>query len=1522
MKRSSRVAGAMISVDLSEDEMDSYFRRASTHMIVDDLHIACINSLHNVTVSGDEKAVDFLKARLDSDHIAAQKLRTGVAYHSPHMKEIETDYAASLQDLQKGNAHFPRRVTMISSVTGDPIYSLDMLSTPEYWVSNMVQPVKYLVATSRMVSPIEQTRKLGVAKQNPVFDLIEIGPHSALQRPTRSVLENMVSKVDMRYFSALSRKKPATDTVIDLAGRLYSLGYPVALDEVNRINKDHTGGARAIIDLPEYPFNHSRIYWHESSLNRHSRLRRHHRLELLGTPVPDWNPLEPRWRKFFDVNETPWIEDHRVKGRPIYPATGMIVMAIEGAKQLADPNRTIEGYHIKDATFSHPIVISAAERTEVQLFMRPVQSTSKNDLASFEYRICIRSGDEWQENCRGLIHVQYETSRSNLDSQENDTRRVQYYRDQYVEAVNSCSYSVEPERMYQQFDSNGLSYGSAFQAMSSLAWDGKLKAVVKLKTFEWNSRQSQHARQPHIVHPTTLDAAGQMMWLALTKGGTKILFDGVAVTRIKSLWISDSGLSYPATTELQACSTSRLKGLRGTDSSMFALDHLGNLKIRVDHMETTSVSADKASVEYPDPRQICFNMVWKPDLDLMTPNQILSYCRGIRPSVTKPASFYQDLGLLLIHYAQQTLNSTRDVDSASLKPHMRKYVAWLKMQVIKDTQGQLDLTQDHRTPSSRGSELMDSIARRIEYSDAEGKFFVTVGRNLESIIRGTVDPLEIMFNGDLAVAHYQELCDKTSSCRQLWGFLDALSHKNPGMKIVEIGAGTGSITSHILAPLMLHGELENGTPRFSEYDYTDVSDVFFGQARNKFTTTKKNMKFKILNIEIEPGDQGYREGSYDLVIAGWVLHATRDLVTTVRNVRKLLKPGGKLVLLELTRPEVLWSGFAFGTLPGWWLSTEKYREWSPCVSEDRWHQILSSNGFSGIDLVLPDYQDGDCHESSIMVATATKEVDPFSPREMITLLVDPDSSIQTAVAENIRQLRSMAGHPDCEVVPIHKFASIKPSKDESLVFLPELEKPFLYNLEEPNLKLLQDLVKNVHNIFWITAANKTAVVSAQAGMVTGLSRVLCTEDSNLSFVTVALEEQGGEKERKIEQWSRKIVQVLALNRKENAEMEYTEREGTMMISRVFEARYLNHELHAMSHPTITVQDFQKAPPLALSITNPGSLESLQFVEDVKYHTDLAPDEIEIEVKSVGINFRDLVVLLGKHHGDSLGCECAGVITRVGIDCTSIQPGDRVCAVTLGCINTYTRCNFQLAVKIPESMSYTEAASLPVIGVTAHYSLIVIAGLQQRESVLIHSGAGGTGQMAIQIAQSIGAEIFATVGSKEKRQFLKEVYHLAEDHIFYSRDASFAQDVMRMTENRGVDVVLNSLAGESLVASWESIAPFGRFIELGKVDIEANTKLPMGHFAKNVSFTTVAVDHMCVYRPSLLRRSLLSVMKRIAAGSLSTVSPLREFPLSEIEAAFRFMQGGKSTGKLVLNLGPTDAVPVSPHCIDPFEHRFF
>ena len=669
------------------------------------------------------------------------------------------------------------------------------------------------------------------------------------------------------------------------------------------------------------------------------------------------------------------------------------------------------------------------------------------------------------------------------------------------------------------------------------------------------------------------------------------------------------------------------------------------------------------------------------------------------------------------------------------------------------------------------------------------------------------------------------------------------------------------------------------------------------------------MNFKILDIEHDPKMQGYQVGTYDVIVAAWVLYVTTNLAATVRNVRKLFRSRGVLILLEIVEPSILRSRFAFGTLPGWWASNEKSREWSPAVTEGQWRTVLEDNGLQ-VDLTLPDYDNESCHESSILVSAATDTPDTANTTASIIFVVDPGSPVQAKVASIIE--KQLSGHSSYyfQTVSVVNFKSAHVSTDSIWLCLLELDTSYVASLDEVSFYWLQHLLNKAHKVIWVSACSATSPDSADKQMVTGLARSLSTEKLNMLFVTLALEDHRDDPST----WVKPICQVYSATAADShpttCELEYRENNGILLISRLTSAMRRNHEIHSKTHTQESKEMLGRAPPVSLTVGNPGLLNSLRFEEDRSCEPDLSPDEVEVESHAIGVSFRDLLVVLGKLDADNVGLELAGIVTRIGANCTTVQVGDRVCAIKLGCFSTRVRCASNLVVKIPSCLSSSEAAAVPITGITAYYSVITAGKLQREDSILIHSAAGGTGQMVLQLALAIGSEIYVTVGTEEKRQLLMNNYGIPASHIFHSRDVSFATQILCATEGRGVDVVVNSLAGEALTASWEIIAPNGRFVELGKADIKSNAKLPMVHFSRNVSFFAFALDDILLYQPQKLLSPFQNVINMLAAGTLRAPSPIHEYPISKLEDAFRYFQSGRNIGKIVITLSNTEVLPVS------------
>jgi NADPH:quinone reductase-like Zn-dependent oxidoreductase len=573
------------------------------------------------------------------------------------------------------------------------------------------------------------------------------------------------------------------------------------------------------------------------------------------------------------------------------------------------------------------------------------------------------------------------------------------------------------------------------------------------------------------------------------------------------------------------------------------------------------------------------------------------------------------------------------------------------------------------------------------------------------------------------------------------------------------------------------------------------------------------------------------------------------------------------------------------------------------------------NGFSGSDLVLHDYEDDRCHEFSVILSTAVDI--PHAPAEIpkIAIIFECSSTKQQMLAEQLKVRLEAArrvgggGGSGVELWSIDQATATGQSSDALYLFILELDRPVLYDMDKELFTKVQRLLISTKKIIWVSQGGGTQRASPKSRMVNGLARVMSSEDGRVAFTTIALDSA----EHSIHQQVGKIMKVLRATTSlaEDPETEYVEQDGLLQINRLVPANYLNSEVHNKILPQqVRIQNFGKDPPLRLSIASPGLLDTLHFLEDKEKSQPLGLGEVEIEVKAVGLNFRDILIALGRLNQNAIGGECAGIVTRVGEACTGLQPGDRVVACYPDCYKSYVRVDWECVIEIPNCLSFVDAATLPINYTTAWHALHEIARVQPGESVLIHSGAGGTGQAAIQVAQYLCANVFATVSNESKKQLLIDLYNIPEEQIFYSRDTSFAWGIKRLTSNRGVDVVLNSLSGEGLVASWESIAPFGRFLEIGKKDIYSYGKLPMFPFSKNVTFSVVDVAAISVERPLLVAKALKAVIPLVVAGKLRTAQPLQVYGISDIENAFRSMQSGRTSGKIVFEMRKEDLVLVS------------
>jgi acyl transferase domain-containing protein/NADPH:quinone reductase-like Zn-dependent oxidoreductase/NADP-dependent 3-hydroxy acid dehydrogenase YdfG/acyl carrier protein len=299
-----------------------------------------------------------------------------------------------------------------------------------------------------------------------------------------------------------------------------------------------------------------------------------------------------------------------------------------------------------------------------------------------------------------------------------------------------------------------------------------------------------------------------------------------------------------------------------------------------------------------------------------------------------------------------------------------------------------------------------------------------------------------------------------------------------------------------------------------------------------------------------------------------------------------------------------------------------------------------------------------------------------------------------------------------------------------------------------------------------------------------------------------------------------------------------------------------------------------------------------------------PDDVVVAVAATGLNFRDVMWAMGLlpeealedgFAGATIGMELSGHVVAIGSGVTDLSVGDAVMAIAPAAFSTHVVVSRSGVARLPETVSPVAAATVPVAFLTAYYAMIELGRIRAGETILIHGAAGGVGLAALQVAKLAGAKVIATAGTREKRRFLKM---LGADHVFDSRSLAFVNDILGVTGGEGVDLVLNSLFAEAMEQSLSLVKPFGRFLELGKRDYYADSKIGLRPFRRNISYFGIDADQLLVNAPDLTKRIFTEIGALFEEGKLVPL-PYRAFDFDEIGNAFRLMQNAGHIGKIVV-----------------------
>ncbi|KAG9239333.1 hypothetical protein BJ875DRAFT_491623 [Amylocarpus encephaloides] len=1500
--------GAMLAVGLGEVAIKPYLDQVTDEQVI----VACINSPLNVTLSGDLAAISQVEVLLQNDKIFARKLMVKTAYHSPHMELLAEEYLKSLKDLEPTSSN-SSGVVMFSSVTGKVVDS-EVLGTGEYWVSNMTRPVKFSPALQEALA-YRPNRKRTLRNALFVNMLVELGPHSALQGPIHQILSNQEhGKLEIPYVSILTRGKNAVQTSLEAVGKLVQHGYPVNVTQANSVTHE-TKLPVALTDMPPFAWNRSYHYWYESAISSAFRKREFPRHDLFGALSGHSSTLEPSWSNYLRVSEMPWIEHHKVQSSILYPFAGMIVMAVEAARQIADRTKEIEGFQLRDISAGAAIVVPQEDNLETKLQFRPWRAGSRlPDSFWHEFTISCRTREGiWQQHCSGLVSVVYKTSVNETFVNETSAAN-KVYRDEYQRMANAGLRSDDPRQVYASMAELGLQWGPSFTGLVNIN-SGDFEAHCVLEIPNTKKYMPENFEFPHIIHPATLDGIIQMMIPALTPAGVPL--EKAKIPRfVESVYISTKISANPSD-KIYGYAKSKPYGFNESVMNVVASGSQWNEPLvifegcRTVALETmTEGIASQAMAK--SLRKLGAHPTWDVDIDHLPLDVARKYFGRTSDAIPDTEwSIIRDLELASFILCKRVLRTYTPTDAQGFAPHLQQFYKFMERQYQLAVEGRLNCQTEDSDWLNTTEEFDAAHLETVTAASLDGKLMCRQGAVLDKIFSGELEPLQVLREEDLLTEYYRGGIGTNKWNPIIEDFVQSIAHKKD-LTILEVGAGTGGTTTVVLNAL---GGRDHASACLRSYTFTDISPGFFEAASEDFKKWGAFLEYKVLNIEKDHVQQGLPTGHYDLVVANNVLHATSSIDACLANCKSMLKPGGTLLLVELTGTMAR-VPLIFGTLSGLWNGVNDNRNWGPMLTEPGWEERLKQQGFSGIDMCFRDHSTED-YSVSLMISRALPlPVDTLPPKIVLVSPSTPEDSGKELFASLSKSLESSGSQ--VETISLSQAQAINLT-DRTCVSLLEATQPFMPTISQEAFESVQHIILHAKRTMWLTKGAAVESEIPEANLMAGLARTIRGESADIEFTLLDLDPA-----KEVEAGSTEAAIMSVLRSSNNAsnvdrpDWEYAVRDGKVLVSRLEPDATMN-ELLEMSadQPLPEMLPFsQPGRYLALAIRTPGMLDTFQFVDDMEYTKPLADKDVEIAVKAVGMNFHDVMIAMGQIADTDLGVECSGVVTRVGKGVSKYAVGDKVITFRLGCYRTLLRNPEEMFQKIPDNMSFEVAASLPCIYTTAYYALFDVARLQRGESILIHAAAGGLGQAAIILSQHIGAEIFVTVSTDAKKQFLIEKYGIADDHVFNSRDLSFAKGIKRMTA-RGVNVVLNSLAGEALRQTWLCVAPFGRFIEVGKRDIVGNTGLDMSPFMDNITFS--GLNMLSVYRDNipLFARIIADMMRLLSQGIIKPVEPLRIMDYSQIEEAFRIMQMGKHIGKMVLRAGPEDLVPIVPQKSRPF-----
>lgn len=782
----------------------------------------------------------------------------------------------------------------------------------------------------------------------------------------------------MSYEQTLERGNDAENDMMRLAISLFLKGCPINLLHVN----GHTvyRPSNVIIDLPKYSWNHETPQpLIVTRSTQDYKFASHPRHDLIGSRLPGGNRMDPVWRNYLRLDDVPWIKDHVIGSAIIVPGAAYLAMAVEAAAQFAEdtalgnPVFDFEDakFHLQTITIKSALVLPSSGTADIMINLRPTDVSAASNR--FEFRICSVAEDKWIEHAQGIV---------SFEMTHGVKTKKSVFNNETEEPVFEQTFSKDA--WYNRLKYRGFDFGPLFRVIDEIeilphASRARARAPI-LKTAE---RTTLHESR-YAIHPLTIDAVLQGRVASVYTSRA----DREAATQIpvfiEEMTISPSSWAKNQTGLIDSVAWTEGARSGGSHSTLttesgFEIITAKNVKWRQFENQGSQEKMNKEGGREP-----YYRMQWKPDVAFLDTDRAHRLYHSDLKSLSGMAYLdevynirtrLETVTVLYVCGALEVMDQNQLPTDPSLK-WVHGFYNWMRHVRTEATAGRMILCEPNVTslnPKQRQTRVEELLSQLPE-DFPQLEFNAIVYKNMREILNGTVAGIDLAVNAEILARVHTDGSIRNAARKNLASVVDILAHKNPSMRVLEVGAGTGSCTSIALDVLNAY---DRGMPghyakRYHDYTFTDISPAFFEKAEELFSVYPP-MIYKTFDLSVDAAAQGFDLGQYDLILASNVMHAPRNTDQLLRNCSRLLKPGGKLVMLELTQTGSLTPvQFAFGTLPSFWECLDDVdadRQLGPFRTLQSWEQQLKSSGFTGLDMVLRDFPEPLALES-VMVASS------------------------------------------------------------------------------------------------------------------------------------------------------------------------------------------------------------------------------------------------------------------------------------------------------------------------------------------------------------------------------------------------------------------------------------------------------------------------------------------------------------------------------------------------------------------------